>query len=396
MKRTTTTSRLAALAAAAPALVAAAPAAAAEGTGGAYASATPRVQQVACASGCADLSSARQGSLVRISGRHLRQVAAVSFLGARGRRDDVLARPDRARGGSVDVRVPPGARTGPLQVVNADGRASAETAPLAIDPGPTRKAAAGSVPAIDARVRVRRVFFGGHRPVALDYMLAGDAPAAVSIAVIRVTDGTAVATWDREAVEPGAVQRVRWKGVDASTGRAAAAGRYEFRVWTAAGDTARASRAAGAPTAAQSFLLLDHRFPIRGRHSYGEGGARFGAGRAGHVHEGQDVMAACGTPLVAARGGVVKFAGYQGNAGNYVVIDEAGSGVDDIYMHLREPALVQKGDRVFTGQRIGDVGDTGDASACHLHFEEWSAPGWYTGGRPFDPLADLRAWDRYS
>jgi murein DD-endopeptidase MepM/ murein hydrolase activator NlpD len=42
------------------------------------------------------------------------------------------------------------------------------------------------------------------------------------------------------------------------------------------------------------------------------------------------------------------------------------------------------------------VGRTGDATACHLHFEEWTAPGWYTGGSPFDPLADLRAWDAYS
>jgi murein DD-endopeptidase MepM/ murein hydrolase activator NlpD len=42
------------------------------------------------------------------------------------------------------------------------------------------------------------------------------------------------------------------------------------------------------------------------------------------------------------------------------------------------------------------VGQTGDATACHLHFEEWSSPGWYSGGRPFDPLADLKSWDSYS
>ena len=38
---------------------------------------------------------------------------------------------------------------------------------------------------------------------------------------------------------------------------------------------------------------------------------RFGAGRSGHTHQGQDVMAACGTPLVAARGGRVQYAGYE-------------------------------------------------------------------------------------
>jgi murein DD-endopeptidase MepM/ murein hydrolase activator NlpD len=50
----------------------------------------------------------------------------------------------------------------------------------------------------------------------------------------------------------------------------------------------------------------------------------------------------------------------------------------------------------MTGQIIGAVGRTGDATACHLHFEMWSAPGWLTGGQPFDPLAFLKAWDVYS
>ena len=53
-----------------------------------------------------------------------------------------------------------------------------------------------------------------------------------------------------------------------------------------------------------------------------------------------------------------------------------GEGIDTMYAHLREPASVQKGDRIHTGDPIGYVGDTGDADGCHLHFEEWSAPGW--------------------
>jgi murein DD-endopeptidase MepM/ murein hydrolase activator NlpD len=107
-------------------------------------------------------------------------------------------------------------------------------------------------------------------------------------------------------------------------------------------------------------------------------------------------MAACGTPLIAARGGVVKANKFQSNAGNYVVIDGAETGTDYGYMHLAVPSAYSVGDRVHTGDQIGVVGETGDATACHLHFEEWSAPGWYSGGRPFDPLADLRAWDAYS
>ena len=76
-------------------------------------------------------------------------------------------------------------------------------------------------------------------------------------------------------------------------------------------------------------------------------------------HQGQDMFARCGTRLALARGGEVQFAGYHGAAGNYVVVDTAGSGIDHVYMHLNAPALVSTGDRVFTGQKIGEVGDTG-------------------------------------
>jgi murein DD-endopeptidase MepM/ murein hydrolase activator NlpD len=41
------------------------------------------------------------------------------------------------------------------------------------------------------------------------------------------------------------------------------------------------------------------------------------------------------------------------------------------------------------------VGHTGDARACHLHFEMWRG-GWYDGGRPLDPLPSLLSWDRWS
>ena len=97
-------------------------------------------------------------------------------------------------------------------------------------------------------------------------------------------------------------------------------------------------------------------------------------------------MAACGLPLVAARGGQVQYSGFEGAAGNYVVIDGKGTSYDMAYMHLAKPSPLQTGDTVRTGQPIGIVGDTGDATACHLHFEIWTAPGWYEGGSPIDPL----------
>jgi murein DD-endopeptidase MepM/ murein hydrolase activator NlpD len=58
--------------------------------------------------------------------------------------------------------------------------------------------------------------------------------------------------------------------------------------------------------------------------------------------------------------------------------------------------MVKTSDRVYTGQPLGEVGESGNAHGCHLHFELWSAPGWYNGGRALDPLPELRRWDRSS
>ena len=129
-------------------------------------------------------------------------------------------------------------------------------------------------------------------------------------------------------------------------------------------------------------------FPVQGDYDYGTATNRFGGGRN---HGGQDVFAKCGTPMVAALGGVVTFKKFQSRAGNYVVI-KADDGTGQAYMHLAAPATVDKGDRVTAGQPIGKVGDTGRASGCHLHFELWTAPGWYEGGSAIDPLPALKRW----
>ena len=136
---------------------------------------------------------------------------------------------------------------------------------------------------------------------------------------------------------------------------------------------------------------------MRGPHTYGGAGSRFGAARNGHVHQGQDVAAACGVQLVAPHGGVVKVKAFQaGGAGNYVVIDGEGVKQDYVLMHLQAPATVTQGQAVTSGQKLGKVGDTGDAQGCHLHFEIWAGKGWYTGGSPIDPLPSLQYWDSYS
>jgi len=58
--------------------------------------------------------------------------------------------------------------------------------------------------------------------------------------------------------------------------------------------------------------------------------------------------------------------------------------------------LVAPGVAVKAGTPLGLVGSTGSSTGCHLHFEMWSGPGWYSGGAPFDPLPDLLDWDRAS
>jgi murein DD-endopeptidase MepM/ murein hydrolase activator NlpD len=218
-------------------------------------------------------------------------------------------------------------------------------------------------------------------------------PADVVVSLIRQSDSATVQSWTLTAVQPGEVRSVAWKGV-APDGVIQPEGRYAFRAVARSGE-AQVANAGRDDALRDVFDFYHHFFPVRGKHDYGEEGARFGAGRAGHVHQGQDVMSACGTKLVAAQGGVVKFAEYQSAAGYYVVIDGADD-LDYAYMHLAGPTPFRAGDRVFTGQQLGVVGDTGDASACHLHFEIWTAPGWYDGGRPTDPLSYLQAWDAFS
>ena len=66
-----------------------------------------------------------------------------------------------------------------------------------------------------------------------------------------------------------------------------------------------------------------------------------------------------------------------------------------MYAHLAEPSPLKTGDPARTGQPIGLVGETGDATACHLHFELWT-PHWWDGGHAFDPLPRLKQWDATS
>ena len=129
-------------------------------------------------------------------------------------------------------------------------------------------------------------------------------------------------------------------------------------------------------------------FPVRGPMDFGEAGARFGAGRSGHAHEGQDLFAPPGTPLVSVRDGKVVEKGDDGGRGNYVAIWSRAARRTFVYLHMRRPTPLGSGERVSAGERIGAVGCTGSCWGDHLHLEVRGGRG--TTGGAHDPLPLLR------
>ena len=127
---------------------------------------------------------------------------------------------------------------------------------------------------------------------------------------------------------------------------------------------------------------------MRGRADCGEPDARFGAWRSGHMHEGQDVFAPAGTPLVAIRDGRVVETGDDGGRGNYVAIWSREARRTFVYLHMLRPTRVRAGDACGAGERMGAVGCTGSCWGDHLHLEVRRGRG--TTGRPLDPLPLLR------
>ena len=389
--------RLAAAAAACAALCA--PTLALGATGGAGVAPAPEVREVHCVATrtvpCIDDLWVKRGGRIEIRGRYLTGAPAVVFYGRKGTADDVTTAVRTRKRGAVVARVPAKARSGPLAVIGATGLRSPGWTGLVIDEPPQSipvPEQTGSRPSVGSLMAApRKIFYGGRRKPVFVYQVANSQPVDVTINLVRMVDGAVVRSWVEPQVHPGVPQKVVWDGTAA--GKVQAEGYYSFQVVTTA-----ASGAAITPSAPDqnSFAFYGHMFPVRGAHNYGGPEARYGAGRRGHVHQGQDIMARCRTPLVAARAGTVVYSGYHSLAGYYMVVHGRGSGLDYVYMHLRRPALVREGDRVYTGEKIGEVGQTGDATACHLHFELWSAPGWYKGGSNFDPLPELKRWDAVS
>lgn len=102
-------------------------------------------------------------------------------------------------------------------------------------------------------------------------------------------------------------------------------------------------------------------WPVRGTLT-----SRFGWRYRRH-HEGIDLAAPRGTPIYAARDGVVEFSGWKGGYGRVVFVRHGG-GVVTVYGHASK-LLVQAGQPVKKGQLIARVGCTGRCTGPHLHFE---------------------------
>lgn len=177
--------------------------------------------------------------------------------------------------------------------------------------------------------------------------------------------------------------------------RIATAGNYVVRLRaTMVGKRAHTSATSPVQIQAAPVTATTGVFPVQGAYSFGGVDSRFGAVREGHSHQGQDIAADVGTPIVAPRAGTIYWRAYQADgAGHYVVLT-GDDGRTYVFMHMQTGSvLVDKGQAVTAGQPLGAVGATGHADGPHLHFEIW-LDGWYASkaSHPIDPLPDLLAW----
>ncbi|MCR9093720.1 MAG: LysM peptidoglycan-binding domain-containing M23 family metallopeptidase [bacterium] len=125
------------------------------------------------------------------------------------------------------------------------------------------------------------------------------------------------------------------------------------------GNTAEARRRAEKSRKEKRGLELA--WPVKGKLS-----SKFGR-RWGRNHEGIDISAPTGTPIVAAEAGRVTFAGRKGAYGKVVIVKHAGR-YRTLYAHASK-LVVRSGQFVERGQKIAEVGSTGRSTAPHLHFE---------------------------
>jgi len=149
----------------------------------------------------------------------------------------------------------------------------------------------------------------------------------------------------------------------------------------------------GVPTPAQT-AAEGAVFPVAGEHNFGNQENVFGAPRAGYSHQGQDILTAEGTPVVAPLAGTILTTSYQAEGAGYYAVEQTGGAFDFMFAHCMAASLaVSTGQAVTSGQALCKAGQTGDATAPHLDFEIWIG-GWQAkGGEPINPLPYLEAWE---
>jgi hypothetical protein len=134
-------------------------------------------------------------------------------------------------------------------------------------------------------------------------------------------------------------------------------------------------------------------FPVAGPHSFGGPENRYGAPRSGHIHQGQDILTAEGTPDVAPLPGTITYTSFQAGGAGYYAVEHTAIGLDFMFAHCKAGSVaVTAGEAAAVGSTLCLAGRTGDATAPHLHFEIWVGP-WQLGGHTIDPLPYLEAWE---
>lgn len=126
-------------------------------------------------------------------------------------------------------------------------------------------------------------------------------------------------------------------------------------------------RTARETTAPHPLWLQGFVLPLAGRISSEYAAIRYINDNPPRRHNGIDIAADEGVPVVTANRGIVRLAEFLLSGGNTVIIDH-GLGLSSTYMHL-ETIIVEAGDSVERGEQIGTVGMTGYASGPHLHWE---------------------------
>jgi Peptidase family M23 len=236
--------------------------------------------------------------------------------------------------------------------------------------------------------------------VAVHYLSTGKAAVVVALGWVH-TGRTLTVPWPRSATLKAGAYHVSVSAHDRhmrSLARSAHASGVSTLTVAALAPLAPASAPApalvpGVPTPAET-VADGAVFPVGGPHDFGGPENRYGAPRNGYVHEGQDVLTSEGTPILAPLPGTIASTSYQAGGAGYYAVEHTEIGFEFVFAHCKAASLVVgAGQAVGAGQPLCQAGQTGDATAPHLHFEMWVG-GWYApGGHTIDPLPYLEAWE---